>query len=222
MNDNKRQAIVWDTIERLAFRPSSDSDRGAWLGVYARTLHTLWGIEPMWDHFVPNDIINIPFLDMECHFNIENLEKYSVSLIQESSPDLCYWQSHIDPEYLSKGSLYSTNGRYPRQQRARLQRDIKAVLDGMIFHPRCHVHLQNLVYELDPNSGGLSSHEIRIGGGIENAYVFLFHLRFQFCLVSNQTRDNEKVRLIDLFENAIWNKLTVSARDLFNFRSENN
>ena len=92
----------------------------------------------------------------------------------------------------------------------------------MIFHPRCHIHLKNLLIELDSNNGGLSFHEIRIGGGIENAYVFLFHLRYQCCLVSDQIRDNEKVRLIELFKGAIQNNETVNARDLFNFQRGNN
>ena len=218
MNDNKRRAIVWDTIERLAFRPNPPA---SWLAFYARTLHGLWGVEPMWDRFALNDYFDIPFLMLKCDYLIESIDKYSVSLIQDSSIVRCYWQNHIDPEYLSKGSLYSASGRYPRQQRAQLQRDIEAVLDGMLFHPRCHTHFEDLgilPVQLDRDRGGLSSHEVRIGGGIENPYVFLFHLRYQFCLVSSQARDDEKTRLIDLFENAIRNNdSTVNARNLFNF-----
>ena len=41
MNDNKRRAIVWDMIERLAFRPNPPA---SWLGVYAKTLHGPWGV----------------------------------------------------------------------------------------------------------------------------------------------------------------------------------
>jgi len=62
MNETKRRAIVWETIERIAFRPSSDNDRRAWLSVYAKTLHALWGMEPMWDRFALNDNFDIPFL----------------------------------------------------------------------------------------------------------------------------------------------------------------
>ena len=52
MNDNKRRAIVWDKIECLAFHPKSPE---SWLGVYAKTLHGLWGLEPMWGRFARND-----------------------------------------------------------------------------------------------------------------------------------------------------------------------
>lgn len=218
MNDNKRRAIVWDTIERIAFRPNPPE---SWLSVYAKTLHDLWGVEPMWDRFARNHCFDIPFLMLKCDYLIKSVAKYSVSLIQDSSTVRCYWQNHIDPEYLSKGSLCSESGRYPRQQRVELRRDIEAVLDGMIFHPRCHVHpdvfgLHHL--QLDPDKGGLSSHEVRIGGGIENPYVFLFHLRYQFCLVSNQVRQSERQRLIDLFERSIGKDRNVNARDLFNFK----
>ena len=213
MNDNKRRAIVWDTIERLAFRPNPPA---SWLGVYAKTLHRLWGVEPMWDRFALNDHFDIPFLMLKCDYLIESVTKYSVSLTHAPSGS-CYWEIHVDPWFLSKASLHSANKRYPLRQQARLRGDIAAVLDGLFFHPRCHVHLENFVVGLDPNSGGLPFHEIRIGNGIENPYVFLFHLRYQFCLVSDQARDSEKTRLIDLFENAIRNILTVNARDLFNF-----
>jgi len=220
MTEAERRAIVWDTIERIAFLPSSDSDRCAWLGVYAKTLHKLWGMESMWNYFGSNDIFDIPFLYLKCDYTIENAEKYSVSL-QDSSDSRSYWQNDIDSEYLSKASLHSANGPYPHLQRAHLQRDIEAVLDGMLFHPRCHAHLEDIGVrhvQLDPDSGGLSSHKVRIGGGIENPYVFLFHIRYQFCLVADQIRRTEKKRLIGLFENAIRNNSTVNARDLFDYQ----
>jgi len=221
MNQTERRAIVWDTIERIAFRPSSNNDRSTWLGVYAKTLHKLWGMEPMWNHFGSSDIFDIPFLDLKCDYTIENAEKYSVSL-QNSTTSCNYWQNDIDPKYLSKASLYPANAQYPSQQRAHLQRDIKAVLDGMLFHPRCHTHIENIgipPMQLDPDKGGLSSHEVRIGGGIENSYIFLFHLRYQFCLVADQVRQTERQRLIDLFDDAIRhnNSTVVSPRDLHNF-----
>ena len=219
MNRNKRRAIVWDTIERLAFRPDSPT---SWLGVYATTLHRLWPVGRFWGCFGLNDIIDIPFLMLKCDYQIDSVAKYSVSLIQDSPTARCHWQNQIDPDFISKGSLYSANGRYPRDQRAQLQGDIEAVLDGMIFHPRCHTHLEELGtrhVRLDQEKGGLESHEIRIGGGIENPYVFLFHLRYQFCLVHKDVRQTERRRLIDLFEKSIMEReQNVTARDLFNYR----
>jgi hypothetical protein len=210
---------VWDTIERLAFRPYPPK---GWLGLYAKTLYGLWGVEPMWGRFALNDHFDIPFLMLKCNYLIESIAKYSVSLIQDSSTVRCYWQNHIDPEYLSKGSLYSDSGRYPRQQIAQLRRDVEAVLDGMIFHPRCHTHLEDLGIrhvQLDQEKGGVELHEVRIGGGIENPYVFLFHLRYQFCLVHTDVRRNERRRLIDLFAGSIGGReQSVNPQKLFNFK----
>lgn len=222
MNDNKRRAIVWDTIERLAFRPNPPA---SWLGVYAKTLHALWGVEPMWDRFGLDDTFIVTFLNLKCSHFVESESKYEFSFVHDSS-DCFLWKIHVDPGFLSKASLQTCGDRYPRRQMGKLSRDVKDVLDGMLFHPRCHVHLEDLGIrhvQLDPEKGGLKLHEIRIGGGIENPYVFLFHLRYQFCLVHTDVRRNERVRLIDLFENAIKNNdSTVNARDLFNFRGRNN
>lgn len=223
MNEMKRHAIVWDTIERIAFQPSSNNDRSRWLSVYAKTLHKLWGMMgSVRNRFALNDNFSVTFLNLKCSHSIESVAKYSVSLKQDSSTVRCYWQNDIDSKYLSKASLHSASGQYPRPQRAHLQRDIEAVLDGMLFHPRCHAHLEDIGVrhvQLEKDSGGLSSHEVRIGGGIENPYVFLFHLRYQFCLVADQVRRTEKKRLIGLFENAIRNNYsTVNARDLFDYQ----
>lgn len=220
MNKTKRRAIVWNIIERVAFKPNSHKDRSTWLGVYTNTLHKLWGVDPVNQSFGSSHIFDIPFLNMQCDCNIDSVEKYSV-LLTDSSASCSYLQNHIDPIYLSYASLYSSDARYPRQQLKELEKDVETVLDGMVFHPRCHTHIDKIGVqrkELDPNSGGLSSHEVRIGGGIENPYVFLFHLRYQCCLVADPARQNEKQRLVNLFCNSIKNNdLNVSASDLCDF-----
>ena len=217
MNDNKRRAIVWDTIERLAFRPNPPA---SWLGVYARTLHRFWGEETIWERLALDDNFIVTFLNLKCSHFIESVSKYSISFVHDSS-DCMHWQTHVDPGFHSKASLQTSVDNYPRQQMDELRRDVDAVLNGMLFHPRCHAHLEDLVgrnVQLDQDSGGLSSHEVRIGGGVENPYVLLFHLRYQFCLVSDQIRQTERLRLIDLFEDAIKDKdETVNASKLFNF-----
>ena len=219
MNDNKRRAIVWDTIERLAFRPDPPAN---WLSVYAKTLHRLWGEEATWNRFAPDDEFIITFLDLKCRHSIETVSKYEITFVHNSS-DCTYWKTHVDPKFLSKASLQTSVDPYPRQQMDRLlHRDVDDVLNGMIFHPRCHTHLEDLGIrhvQLDQQKGGLKSHEIRIGGGIENPYVFLFHLRYQFCLVNTDARREERLRLIDLFEGAIRGKeQRVNPSELFNFQ----
>jgi hypothetical protein len=217
MNDNKRRAIVWDTIERIAFRPNPPA---SWLGVYARTLHKLWGKPAIYNRFGPDAEFIVTFLNLKCRHSIETVSKYEISFVHNFS-GCTHWKTHLDPEFHSKASLQTPVDSYPRQQMDELHRDVDAVLKGMIFHPRCHTHLEDLGIrhvQLDQGKGGLKSHEIRIGGGIENPYVFLFHLRYQFCLVHKDVRRDERQRLIDLFERSIRNNQNVNARLLFDYK----
>ena len=197
--------------------------RAGWVSMQ-RPCIGFWGENVIYNRFGLNNEFIVTFLNLKCSHFIESVSKYSISFVHNSS-DCLHWQIHVDPGFHSKASLQTTVGKYPRQQMGELSRDIDAVLNGMLFHPRCHTHLEDLGVrhvQLDQDSGGLSSHEVRIGGGIENPYVFLFHIRYQFCLVSGQARDREKTRLIDLFENVIRKNRTVNARDLFNFYNRNN
>jgi hypothetical protein len=217
MNDNKRRAIVWDTIERIAFRPNPPAK---WLGVYAKTLHDLWGMDRIFARFGLNDEFTVTFLNLRCKHKIESESKYEFSFVHDSS-DCLHLKIHVDPKFCSKASLQVPAGNYPRQQMGKLSKDVQDVLDGMLFHPRCHVHLEDLgvrYMQLDPEKGGLELHDIRIGGGIENPYIFLLHLRYQFCLVHKDVRRDESQRLIDLFERSIKDNQSVNAKALFNFK----
>jgi hypothetical protein len=83
---------------------------------------------------------------------------------------------------------------------------LEGVLDGLIFHPMVHQHL---LYPID-------NHLIRIGGGIANPFLFLFQIRYQFCLIE-ENRNKEKERLMLLFSEAIRAKsVSISAGKLFN------
>jgi len=70
--------------------------------------------------------------------------------------------------------------------------DLEAVIDGLICHPRLHQHIESPIDE----------HIIRIGGKIDNPFLFLFHLRYQFC-PSIEKRLAERARLLVLFNQHI-------------------
>jgi hypothetical protein len=82
--------------------------------------------------------------------------------------------------------------------------DIEKVIDSLLLHPRVHQHIESPI----------NSHEIRIGGGILNPFVFLFHLRYQLC-PAPIIRNNERTRLISLFESAVKNNTPVKPNELF-------
>ena len=58
----------------------------------------------------------------------------------------------------------------------------------MIEHPRGHLH----VFE------DAAYHEVRVGTGISDPFLFLFQLRFQLCL-DPEVRQAELVRLAAIF-----------------------
>jgi len=207
---DERSAIVWATIERIAFSPSG-KDRTSWMRIFALTLPGIWGVEP-WGlgHLKNNDNFPIPsFPGMVCNFAIKDSSKFAVGIHRKGVP-ASIWHVETDPAYCSQACLSVPTTPYPGRSTNHLRSDVERVLDGMIFHPRCHSHLSILDRGMDEGSAnftGLDPHEIRLGGGIENPYVFLLHLRYQFCLVES-IRKNERDRLILLFESAIRQKRT--------------
>ena len=216
--EKRRYAIVWDAIERMAFRPVRPK---TWLSLYKNTLPRLWGLQDGDVKTRINSGFDADFLNISCEYRIEEMGKYSGTISMLADASRAIWTIHVDPDFISKSALYNAAERYPDKDRKRhLRGDIQAVLEGMLFHPRHHSHLEDLGVTttlMETINHGV--HQVRIGGNIENAYVFLYHLRYQFCIVSDSARQEEQNRLIDLFMTAILeNSHTVPAGKLFNFK----
>jgi len=218
----QRQAIVWDAIERLAFRPS-EADRQGWLWCYVRSLRTIWGVEPTNIATHGNTGFDAWFLNIACDYAVEAPDRYSVTIVHAATNAPACWSVHVDPGYCSRSSLYHPDEDYPTQDiDGRLERDVTTVLDGMIFHPRNHAHGDaiGIVSQFAADEPALPASEMRLGGGIENGYVFLTHLRYQFCLLSKAARQAERTRLVRLFTAAIRDrKPEVAAAELFDLRA---
>lgn len=219
MNERQRRAITWDKIERMTFHPRDQKDQARWLSIYGRSLGRFWQVQDADVVFDPNRFEAV-FLGVACEYEVVARDKYNVRIINTASDRKYAWSLHVDPAYCSKASLAGASEDYPRQDMGQhLQEDVTAVLDGMVFHPRTHCHGEDIELTLNLADDALPVHEVRIGGGVENAFVFLTHLRFQFCLVASQVRDEERTRLIGLFTTAIQNKRqTVSAAQVLNFQ----
>jgi hypothetical protein len=219
MTPSDRQSVVWSLIERMAFRPNPVD---TWCALYECTIHRLWELQPGDVSIQRKTKFELPFLNIVCEYHVEQVgEKYDARILLMGNRQRLVWAIHVDPAYLSKAALHKDNRRYPTQDlNRRLKGDVESVLNGMVFHPRNHTHLGDC--GIIPNAQGgldLPIREIRVGGGIENVFVFLFHLRYQFCLVSEETRTQEKNRLIDLFTSAIKeSRLNVPPAELFSFR----
>ena len=198
----------------MAFQPDKPK---RWLALFDKTIHKLWELEPCDVAKERESWFNVPLLSLRCGYSVETAQKYVSSIRSENPPRLIF-TIHIDPVFVSRADFHNDHADYPAQYyNNHLESDVESVLDGMIFHPRNHTHIDE--YGL-PHTGPplLAPHEIRIGGGIENAFVFLFHLRYQFCLVSEATRNSERNRLVKLFTTAIKGKKTnVPADELFDY-----
>ncbi len=80
-----------------------------------------------------------------------------------------------------------------------------------------HAHGDKLgIFSALGDTHALSNDKLRLGGGIENGFAFLTHLRYQFCLLSNDARKDAQTRMVRIFTDAIReHRLAVSAADLF-------
>lgn len=218
--DHVRQAIVWDTIERLAFKPTKGKDQTTWMAVFERTLHKIWDRQPQDVTITRNSGFVADFLSIGCSYTVDH-NKYDIKIFNIDSPTHVHWQLHVDPRYCSKSALCTASGKYKTADFSNhLDNDVQTVLEGMIFHPRNHAHGNTIgiISQLE-RGNSLSPDKIRLAGGIENGFVFLTHLRYQLCLLSEDLRRLERTRLSQIFITAITERRnSVSAADLFGFK----
>jgi hypothetical protein len=208
-----RRAFIWNKIIQLAFLPQSEIDQKSWIRLFKQNLLTFWGFEnqPVSDirHSTTNIRITYPGIthndEMIFDCKISSSSQFSVNVLY--GQDL--WWIH---DYNSNFFVPSPNIFLPvilkhsREDVFQINQrnDIEDVIDGLILHPCAHQHIAHPV----------DNHEIRFGGGITNPYLYLFHLRYQLCPLEDR-RNRERVRLTDLFFNAInENRLAISANEL--------
>jgi hypothetical protein len=216
MVEKDRLTIVWREIESKAFHPLG-REIETWLQVYKRSLSKLWDIAPS-PAGKSNASFNLPISSFQCCFSNDDEKglKFTVAI---SSAERTFWHLEVDPGYYSKTDGLNQTKNYPREHKNNrdLEKDIEIVLDGMLFHPHCHMHGDKL--NIQPlGNHALDSHEIRLGGGIENLFIFLAHVRYQFCLVSHDKREEEKSRLVKLFTGAITDNQNITPVQLFPIR----
>ena len=209
MDNNIIQAYLWNEIIRIGFSPTSDKDKKTWLHLYGKNLKKFWEIEEYPITLKANLIVIFHSkVNLEYRFNrITNLEKYTIELIYLSNPLELIWTHDVDSQgffLFPENSLLNKYNKLRKAKRNISSIHIEKVLDGLIFHPAVHQHIQSPI----------DNHDIRIGGGIYNPFVFLFNLRYQLC-PNNEIRNQEKTRLVTLFEDAIKNNRNIPPNELF-------
>lgn len=193
--------LIWQKIILLAFSPSGSTDINAWFSCFSKSLQDFWELDnPTKQEGFKLEIYNnnIP---LSFDFSYSNSNKFTVAIYYPNNNNNLLWEHDVDKKYYSPYNKQNTFKDVNINQIS--DSDIKEVLDGFLFHPAVHQHIKEPV----------SEHLIRIGGGINNPFQFLFHLRYQLCLIQEK-RDEEERRLLNLFSNSLKRKKRIPPSEL--------
>ena len=206
------RAYLMQEVIRLGFLPVNPREQKNWLLQYGRSLKDFWEI----DDYPPapgfrgkslTAIINSSeHVQVAYEYAIERVDKFTVNFTHLLN-DWLIWTHDMDGGYfcfphqsfLSSHKEYNLNLAIQKMDR----KDIERIVDTLLVHPTPHQHIKSPI----------DNHEIRMGGGITNSFLYLFHLRIQLCPILER-RVAEKARLIDLFEVAIKKNEIVKVSEL--------
>jgi hypothetical protein len=203
------QAYLWNEIIQLGFMPEA-REVNEWYKKYLIGLSNFLEIAypklPSSNGMIRGTVEN-QHLDLwiEYEFNKSNGHLH----ISFNHLNGNIWEHHIDPQYYGI-PLEELLEKHEIQRSitiaSNIEENLKEVLDAMLFHPREHQHFKSPIDE----------HFIRIGGGLPNPFLYLFHLRYQFCLPKKmkKIREPEILRLQEIFKAAIKKRRKVSVDEL--------
>jgi len=203
------RAYIWQDIIRLGFLPSGTKKQKNWLFRYGESLKKFWEVEnypanpSQTGKRISATIDSCHSIGVAYEYAIEYSQKFIVRLMY---PDRkLMWIHDMDGKYFSfpnQTFLSNHNQRNPAIQNM-CPDDIGAVIDSLIIHPTPHQHIESPV----------DNHDIRVGGGLQNPFLYLFHLRIQLC-PDNDRRSAERERLIALFDAKIRGNIVISPNEL--------
>lgn len=219
MDDKTLRALVWKRIIKLAFSPASSIDNEKWLNCCAKSIPAFWGISDYPKKQRDVYTFENSHLKLTYESSISGINKGSIVLqLDQVAGKTIMWTHDIDHSYyqydIHKANLQDIK---LKSFQKKLDKVVSEVLDGLIFHPTVHQHIElHLPIPAQNNNNKITIHDVRVGGGISNPYLFLFQLRYQFCIII-QHRNNEKMRLKNLFTQELVSKtITIPPGRLFN------
>jgi hypothetical protein len=188
-----RLTYLWKKIILLAFSPSGSSEINNWISIYSQSIVKFWEV-PNIPKLIQNNIeVFNTAIPIDFNFTYDSLSKFNVKFYHLNESREYSWMHDVDKKYYIPEQPILSQDIHMKKALKKLKfEEVEEVLDGMFFHPTAHQHI----------SEDEERHSIRIGGGIHNAFQFLFHLRYQLCLIE-ENRVAEKQRLITLFYDAI-------------------
>ena len=207
------RAYLWQDIIRLGFSPSGTKEQKKWLFQYGRSLRSFWEVEnypgnpSQAGKYISATIDSSRAIGLTYEYAIENAEKFTVRMMYAPPVENreLMWMHDMDGKFFSFPAQRLLNDLKKRQfaVRAMDENDLGSVIDSLIIHPTPHQHVES----------PLDNHDIRVGGGLENLFLYLFHLRVQLC-PDKDRRAAERHRLISLFASAIGGNSVIATGDL--------
>ncbi len=203
MGNDIVKAYIWNEIIRLGFSPSGQKEQKKWLYQFTKGLMAFWDLSSMLElpkYRGVNVSATIDVADISFEYSIEAVKKFCIRIMYTDSSIMkgVMWTHDLDgvnyflfPKQQLLIELASCNTALKSME----EMDVETVVNSLITHPTPHQHIESPI----------DDHEIRIGGGIENPFLYLFCMRYQLC-PDNSVRKAEKKRLTSLFYNAIRNK----------------
>ena len=212
MDKQMIRAYLWQAIIRLGFSPASTKDQKGWLFQYGQSIKDFWETSYPKPPRLENgqitamidctDILNLSVsyqVDSAYKFNVRF--EYSYALNNKA----LIWIHDVDGKFFCfpLQLFLNRDGQEKKALKKFVSDDVEAVIDGLLLHPKAHQHI----------ASPINNHDIRIGGGLDNPFLFLFHLRYQFCPISVK-KQKEKERLNALFSDALKNYSSIPANRL--------
>lgn len=213
MDRNIIRAYLWQDIIRLGFSPSGTKKQKRWLLRYGQSLRKFWEVEIYPDNpsqagkYISATIDSSRAVGLTYEYAIENAEKFTVRMMYAPPAENreLMWMHDMDGKFFSFPAQRLLNDLKKRKLavEAMDENDLEAVIDSLIIHPTPHQHIES----------PLDNHDIRVGGGLENLFLYLFHLRVQLC-PDRDRRAAERYRLISLFASAIRGNAVIATSEL--------
>ena len=212
------RAYLWQAVIRTGFCPESTKDKKSWIRLHGQSIREFWGIPSypkaptMEKGKIKYSIDCTDLLGLYLDCSVNSVHEFNVRFLYlppQDNKELIMWTHDVDDgggKYFSSPVQPFLSHKDEKKALAKFKPDdLDAVLNGLIFHPKAHQHIES--------PASLDNHHIRIGGGIDNPFLYLFHLRYQFCPDAAK-RKAERDRLTVLFADACRNKSKITAHDL--------
>jgi len=212
MDKQLLRAYLWQAVIRLGFCPGSTKDQQGWLFQYGQSIKDFWETSypkpPRLENGQITGMIDCTdILNLSVSYQVASAYKfnvrfeYSYALNNKS----LIWIHDVDGKFFCfpLQLFLNRDGQEKEALKKFVSDDVEAVIDGLLLHPKAHQHI----------ASPINNHDIRIGGGLDNPFLFLFHLRYQLCPISVK-KQKEKERLKALFSDALKSYSPIAANRL--------